>query len=227
MASEPFRALPASVRSRLPLFLLCPRALSSTTADGEQGTNHIWYGAEDEPSVHNIAFLSGLSGLTRLDLNLEGRKISDHYWRALARLTDLKSLDMMYAHYNYLGGVAKLTACQQLTYLRVDDDESWPGFELRVSCACVHWTQMGCWGYAVRVAVQVPCACVRVYTVCDLHVSPHTPTWPWPARVCRLLAVQLLQCGVACSRSCSRILLLCVTAATAATDRLLLLPADA
>lgn len=93
--------------------------LPATTTDGEHDEDNghalVQLDGEEGPFVHQIAILGGLSGLTQLELNMEGRRIDDCYWRALARLTDLKSLDLEQADYMYLGGVAKLTDCQQLT----------------------------------------------------------------------------------------------------------------
>lgn len=139
----------------------------ATTTDGEQEegngqTAWLQLDGEEGPFVHLIGILAGLSGLTQLDLNMEGRNIDHCYWRALARLTDLKSLDLTQADYKYLGGVVTLTTCQQLTFLRVDDGNSWSCLALEVGCMLL--TQLCCCvrttcAWQSRCCVQV-CVCV-------------------------------------------------------------------
>lgn len=161
--------------------------LPATTTDGEHedDTDHtLQLDGEEGPYVHQIGILGGLSRLTQLDLNMEGRRIYHCYWRALARLTDLKSLDLTQANYKYLGGVVTLTTCQQLTYLCVDDGDSWPCLALEVSCMLLTPAPLLC-ARQLRLAEQVPLAivCVLCATACVSKHQPgqgqHTCTAPW------------------------------------------------
>lgn len=106
-----------------------------SAAEGEEGHSNTFeaYDVNDEGvDVHNVALLSNLTRLTSLELNMQDRKPNKCFWRSLAQLTALKSLTMKNLHFDYLGGVLKLAACQQLTHLRVESEDSWPRLLLKV-----------------------------------------------------------------------------------------------
>lgn len=106
----------------------------STTAEGEEGHSNTFEAYDDNDEgedVHNVALLSNLTRLTSLKLDMADRKPDECFCRSLAQLTGLKSLSMK-LHFDYLGGVLKLAACQQLTHLRVASENGWPRMLLKV-----------------------------------------------------------------------------------------------
>jgi hypothetical protein len=121
------------------LSCLLPCALALTAACEAAADTETFYEDYDEQGdcwlVHNMAALDALHGLTKLTLNMQGRKPRDGTWRGLACLTTLKSLTLENLDFGYLGGVLKLTSCQQLTHLQLNSDEDLECLHLSVSHA--------------------------------------------------------------------------------------------
>jgi hypothetical protein len=105
----------------LPWWLLAPFV---TAAEGEEGHSNTIGDYHDDAGrgIHYLAHLSGLAGLTRLTLNMIDRKPNECYWRSLAYLTTLRSLTMTDLDFDHVGGAVKLTSCQQLTYLLLENE---------------------------------------------------------------------------------------------------------
>lgn len=99
---------------------------------------------DDGPLLHTAASLGTLTGLTSLQLDMSDRKPDDPFWRSLAYLTTLKSLQMADVDYDCLGGVLTLRECKQLTRLHINHEDFWPEQYLEVGgVRCADWSA-GC-----------------------------------------------------------------------------------
>lgn len=126
--------------SLLRLDLCWPAPLCHMIAEGEEEEEdgrHCFepWNSRDDEWLHNVAVLEDLPRLTHLELNMQDRKVEHPYWRGLAHVTQLKSLCLTSLDFNYLGGVAHLSSCRQLTCLKADGDGD--GY------ASVHLKQVG------------------------------------------------------------------------------------
>lgn len=117
-------------------FFFCCCLLSADAAlDGEDSdATSLYYGRREQ---HSIALLGWPCRLTSLILNLENVQPTCTYWANLAAQTSLRSLELFNLDWAYCGGIIDLTACTQLTNLRVvHQDHDCPSLILKVRTSC-------------------------------------------------------------------------------------------
>jgi hypothetical protein len=79
-----------------------------------------------------VGILCGLNALTRLTTNLDEEECNEGFWRCMAAMATLKDLYIRELDMAYFGGIVSLVDCQELTRLRTDHSEHFPGLDLKV-----------------------------------------------------------------------------------------------